>query len=204
MSSSGIPTSETPAPETPERDDITQLLRRWSEGDGQAADLLVPIIHHDLARRAKGYLRREREDHTLETEALVNEAYLRLVDQSRVSWRDRNHFYAIAAQAMRRILVDHARKRGFAKRGGGVAPLELDESLVGRQRPEELVALDEALGRLEIHDAQKAAVVEMRFFGGLSHPEIAEVLDTSLSTVERHWRMARAWLHRELGQGSGQ
>lgn len=180
-------------------DDVTRLLGEWRRGSDTANRKLIALVQRDLTHRAARMLRRERPDHTLETQALVNEAYLRLVDQRRVQWRDRGHFFAVAAQSMRRILVDHARRRLGAKRGGGARPLELDENLAFNQRPAELIALDEALEILAAHDEEKAHLVELRFFAGFSNPQIAEMLGTSLSSVERQWRLARAWLHRELG-----
>ena len=182
-------------------EDVTRLLKEWREGSKAAADRLLPLIQRDLAVRAAGFLRRERADHTLETQALVNEAYLRLVDQRRVQWQDRGHFFAVAAQSMRRILVDHARRRAMAKRGGGVQPVELNDMLPAPARSADLVALDQALERLAGRDEEKARIVELRFFAGLSNPQIAEALGVSLSTVERQWRLARAWLHRDLGAG---
>ena len=180
------------------REDVTRLLEEWRDGSDSAADRLLPLVQRDLAVRAAGFLRRERRDHTLETQALVNEAYLRLVDQRRVEWQDRGHFFAVAAQSMRRILVDHARRRTMAKRGGGARPVELDDMLTAPQRSEDLVALDQALERLASRDEEKARIVEMRFFAGMPNPQIAEALGVSLSTVERQWRLARAWLHRDL------
>ncbi len=178
---------------------VTQLLQRWSDGEATAIEDLMPLVYDELRQLAKRYLRKERQGHTLETSALVHEAYVRLIDQNRVQWRNRAHFYAISAQTMRRILVDHARSHLYQKRGGGAVKVSLDEALhVGSESPAHLVALDEALERLSAKDQQKCRIVEMRFFGGLTHPEIAEVLEVSLSTVERQWRVARAWLYQAL------
>ncbi len=159
----------------------------------------MPLVYEELRGLAKRYMVRERQGHTLETSALVHEAYVKLIDQARVQWSNRTHFYAIAAQTMRRILVDHARSHKYQKRGGGAPKVELDEALqLGTEQPPDLVALDDALKRLAAADPQQSQLVELRFFGGLSHPEIAEVLGVSLSTVERKWRLARAWLYQAL------
>ena len=182
--------------------EITGLLVSWSCGDEKAIDRLMPLVHSRLRRLAAGFLNQERPDHTLQTQALVNEAYLRLIDQSRVSWRDRAHFFAIAGRLMRRILVDHARRRGYVKHGGQakrVAPEELERLTIDRS--EELVALDEALVTLATRDRQLARLVELRYFGGLTKEEIAEVLGISSATVTRRWRMAKAWLYRYLVKG---
>jgi RNA polymerase sigma factor (TIGR02999 family) len=202
------PPTEHPGPDTSteafdldrqRKGEITVLLRRWGDGEQEAMEALMPLIYGELRTIARRYLRREREGHTLETSALVHEAYFRLVDQERVHWGGRSHFYAIAAQSMRRILVDHARRHRYQKRGGGTLPVPLDEAFhLGDQRPVDLVALDDALQELASEDPTKAQLVELRFFGGLSHPEIAEVMEVSLSTVERSWRLARAWLFRAL------
>jgi RNA polymerase sigma-70 factor (ECF subfamily) len=179
--------------------DITQMLRRWSEGERGATEDLIPAVHQELGGIARRYLRKERQGHTLETSALVNEAYIKLIDQGQVEWRNRAHFFAIAAQSMRRILVDHARAKGFKKRGGDVPKVELDEAFhLSAEAGPEVLALDDALKDLAQIDEQRARIVELRFFGGLSHAEIAEVLGISLSTVERSWRMARAWLFTTL------
>lgn len=179
--------------------DVTRLLRHWDGDDPQAREALLAAVYGELRGLAAAYLRRERRGHTLEADGLVNEAYLRLIDQRRVQWRNRCHFFGIAAQAMRRVLVDHARHRMMLKRGGGdrPAPLHLIRDLPVHQAPE-MVALDLALRRLETIDRKQARIVEMRFFGGLSGDEIAEVLGVSTRTVTRHWRMARAWLYNEL------
>ena len=175
----------------------------WSRGNEAALQELMPLVHAELRRTAAAFLRRERRGHTLEPTALVHETYLRLVDQRRTSWRNRAHFYAVAASLMRRILVDHARRRSARKRGGGVRPITLvDVASRSRDEAPELLALDEALAELEKLDARQRQVVELRFFGGLSQQEIAQSLGTSVSTVERQWRLARAWLFRRLGRAS--
>ena len=181
------------------RAEVTTLLHRWADGEPQAMEALMPLVYEELRGIARRYLRREREGHTLETAALVHEAYFRLVDQERVQWGGRSHFYAMAAQSMRRILVDHARGHRYQKRGGGAPKVSLEEAFhLGAERPVDVVALDDALKQLAAEDPDKARLVELRFFGGLSHAEIAEVMAVSLSTVERSWRMARAWLYRAL------
>jgi RNA polymerase sigma factor (TIGR02999 family) len=181
--------------------DVSMLLRAWSGGDPGALNQLTPIVYDELRRLARGYLRRERRDHSLQTTALVNEAYLRLVDHTRMEWQNRAHFFAVSAQVMRRILVDHARRRNI-KRGRGLHRVSLDEAtVVGRERPTDLVALDDALTLLAERDARKAQIVEMRFFGGLTVEESAEVLGVSPVTVMRDWRTAKAWLYRELASG---
>ena len=183
--------------------DVSVLLRAWSDGDSKALDQLTPIVYDELHRLARRYLRGERRDHSLQTTALVNEAYLRLVDHTRMEWQDRAHFFAVSAQVMRRILVDHARRRNV-KRGHGLRRVSLEEAtMIGRERPTDLAALDEALTLLAERDPRKAQVVEMRFFGGLSVEESAEVLGLSPVTVMRDWRTAKAWLYRELSSRSG-
>ena len=184
-------------PESPQN--VTKLLIAWSDGNKQALDLLMPIVFDELRRQAAGYLRRERAGHTLQTTALVNEAYLRLVDQEHVRWQNRAHFFGIAAQLMRRILVDHARAKHRAKRGGADLRVTLDEATaVARDREVDLVSLDEALDRLAKIDPQQSRVVELRFFGGLNVEETAEVLRISPATVKRDWSVAKAWLYREI------
>ena len=179
--------------------EVTQLLIDWSRGDQAALDSLMPLVYEELRRLARRYMRRERVGHTLQTTALINEAYLRLIEQQRVQWHNRAHFFAISAQLMRRILVDHARSHTRAKRGGGVLKLSLDEAVVPSQkRAAELVALDDALQRLATIDLRKSQVVELRFFGGLSVEETAEVLKVTPMTVTRDWKTAKAWLHREM------
>ena len=178
---------------------VTQLLIDWSRGDQAALDSLMPLVYQELRRLAHCYMRRERVGHTLQTTALINEAYLRLVEQQHVQWHNRAHFFAISAQLMRRILVDHARSHTRVKRGGGVLKMPLDEALVPSQkRAAELVALDDALQSLATLDPRKSQVVELRFFGGLSVEETAEVLKVTPMTVTRDWKTAKAWLHREI------
>ena len=179
--------------------DVTRLLVRLTDGDRAVLDDLLPLIYGELRRLAGGYLRRERQGHTLEPTALVHEAYLRMVDQTQVRWQNRAHFFGVAAQMMRRILVDHARAHQAEKRGGEAQILSLDENIdVSGERSAELVALDEALERLAELDPEKSRVVELRFFGGLSVEETAEVLGVSAPTVKRHWRMAKAWLYGQM------
>jgi RNA polymerase sigma-70 factor, ECF subfamily len=181
--------------------DVSILLRAWSDGDQNALDKLAPIVYDELRRLARYYLHHERPGHSLQATALVNEAYLRLVDYKRMRWGNRAHFFAVSAQLMRRILVDHARRHNL-KRGGGVQRVELEDiAVVGGDRAENLVALDDALQALARMDARKARVVELRFFGGLSVEETAEVLQISPVTVMRDWSSARAWLFREMGGG---
>jgi len=179
---------------------VTELLRNWGEGDVQAMDKLLPLVYNDLRRRAALYLRRERSNHTLQATALVNEAYLRMVDQRKVVWRDRGHFLAVAAQAMRRILVDHARSRNSRKRGGPVENLPLEDVMLAASGEDEVdvIALDEALSRLATVDARQERLVELRYFVGLSLEEAADVLDISRATATREWTLAKAWLFREL------
>lgn len=179
--------------------EITALLIDWNNGDRAALDRLMPLVYEELYRLARHYMRLERAGHTLQTTALINEAYLRLVDQRSVRWQNRAHFFAISAQLMRRILVDHARSHTRAKRGGDARKVLLDDAaLVSQERAAELVSLDEALKRLAALDPRKEQVVELRFFGGLSVEETVEVLEVSPRTVEREWRLARAWLRREI------
>lgn len=190
-----MPTSDSP-------EEMTQLLVDWSEGDQAARDQLIPLVAQELHRIAHHHMNREGPGHTLQTTALVNEAYLRLIDQKHVRWQNRAHFFAIAAQTMRRILIDHARKHARAKRGGGLHKVSLDEvAVLSQERASEVVALDEALERLALIDPRRAQVVELRFYGGLDTNEIAEALRISPNTVTRDWNLARAWLSRELGQG---
>lgn len=179
--------------------DVTQLLRDWSSGNEQAAERLMPLVYDELRRLARDYLRRERPDHTLQPTALVNEAYLKLIDQTRVDWQNRHHFFGIAAQMMRRVLVDHARTRASEKRGGSQQKLSLDDmNVAGAERAAELVALDEALEKLSKIFPRKGRVVELRFFGGFSVDETAEILGVSDKTVMREWESAKLWLYREL------
>ena len=191
-----------PKPEnimTPTSHEVTQLLLAWSEGDRQALDRLVPLVYDELRRLAKSYMRKERADHTLQTTALIHEAYLRLIDANRVQWQNRAHFFGVAARLMRQILVATARERGSQKRGGGAEQVTLDEVMLMDERlDEDLVALDEALGALAQFDERKAKIVEMRFFGGLTEDEIAFALEVSPETVRRDWRLSRSWLRRKL------
>ena len=179
-----------------EPSEITQLLNAWGGGDQQALDELMPIVYQELRKLAGAYLRGERDEHTLQPTALVNEAYLRLVDQRNVQWQSRSHFFGIAAQLMRRILVDHARKRQSEKRGGGEVPLPFDEARGVPTRDRDLVALDDALDDFAKLDPRAAKIVELRQFGGLNIDETAEVLDVSAATVKREWTTAKAWLRR--------
>jgi len=179
--------------------DVTQLLVDWGKGDKQALDRLMPLVHDELHRIAGRYLRRERQGHTLQTTALINEAYLRIVDQKSVNWQSRAHFFGVAAQMMRRILVDHARSHLYAKRGGGAQKLALDEAIAKPQeRDLDLVALDDALTGLAEIDPQQSRIIELRFFGGLTIEETAEVLSISPATVKREWNMAKAWLYGQI------
>lgn len=181
--------------------EITRLLLAWGEGDESALASLTPLVEAELRRRAHRYMRGERAGHTLQTTALVNEAYLRLVDSQNVRWQNRAHFFAVSAQLMRRILVDFARSRGYQKRGGGACHVELEEAaVVADDRGAELVALDEALDALAELNKRQSQVVELRYFGGLSNGEIAEVLKVSEATVRLDWTHARAWLRRELSK----
>ena len=181
---------------------ITQLLVAWGDGDRDALEQLVPLVHAELRRLARGHLRGERRGHTLQTTALVNEAYLRLVEQKQVRWQNRAHFLAIAATQMRRILVDYARRRQYQKRGGGAQQVTLAEAgALSDERAPDLVALDEALKSLAEVDPRRAQVVELKFFGGLNIEETAEVLKVSTTTVERDWTIAKAWLHKTLTGG---
>jgi RNA polymerase sigma factor (TIGR02999 family) len=183
-------------------EDISGLLRAWSGGDQSALDKLTPIVYDELHRLARNYMKRERPGHSLQTAALVNEAYMRLVDYERMQWQNRAHFFAVSAQLMRRILVDHARRHNL-KRGGGVQHVALEEAaVVGSGQETDLVGLDNAMNALARIDPRKVQVVEMRFFGGLSVEETAEVLKVSTVTVKREWRAAKAWLYRELTGGS--
>ncbi len=178
---------------------LTQLLQQWSEGDQTAAAELMPLVYEELHRLADGYFRRERPGHTLQATAVVHEAYLQILEQDGIRWQNRAHFIGRIAHVMRRILVEYARERNAAKRGGGRQRVTLTEAagLAGERAPD-LVALDDALRALAAIDAQKASIVELRFFGGLTMAEIAEVLGVSRPTVVRGWRRARAWLYREL------
>ena len=181
--------------------EITRLLAAWSDGDQSALDKLVPLVQSELHRLAHHYMGRERPGHTLQTSALVNEAYIRLIDWKNVRWQNRAHFFAVSAQLMRRILVDFARERNYLKRGGGALQVSLSEAAgLALSEEADLVALDEALVELSEMDQRKGQVVEMRFFGGLSVKEVAEVLKISEDTVMRDWRVSKVWLLRQLGR----
>ncbi len=183
--------------------EITQLLLSWSQGDNSALDQLIPLVYPELRRLARQHMRRENAGHTLQTSALINEAYLRLVDQQDVKWQGRAHFFAVAAQVMRHILIDHARRLHYAKRGAGAQHIPLDEvMLVSQERAAEFVALDESLTLLAAVDPRKSQIVELRFFGGLTVAEAAEVMKLSPITIKREWRSARAWLHLEMSKGA--
>src|ERR1700722_12699700 len=187
-----------PQPGDPSVGDVSELLQAWTGGDQQALDRLTPIVYDELRRLARGYMRRERPGHSLQTTALVNEAYMRLVDYKGMQWQNRAHFFAVSAQLMRRILVEHARRHNL-KRGGNIPHVSLEDvAIVAGDRDTDLVLLDEAMNTLAKFDARKAQVVEMRFFGGLSVEETAEVLNVSSITVMRDWSTAKAWLYREL------
>jgi RNA polymerase sigma-70 factor, ECF subfamily len=177
---------------------VTTLLRAWRRGDQAAMERLAPLVYDELRRRARHYLRGERPNHTLQPTALVHEVYLRMVKLDHVDWHDRAHFFAVAAQNMRRVLVDSARARRYQKRGGGAINVTFDEALAVSDRSPDLVALDDALDVLAAQDERKARVVELRFFGGLTNDEIAAALDISTDTVTRDWQMAKLWLRREL------
>jgi RNA polymerase sigma factor (TIGR02999 family) len=183
----------------PPQHEITQLLAKWRDGNQSALDELYPLVYDELHRLARRYMSRERKGHTLQTTALINEAYVRLVDQRNVHWANRSHFFAISAQIMRRILIDHARRHRYAKRGGGAQQVSLEEVAAVIPDPgSELVRLDEALKSLAEMDPRRSQVVELRYFGGLNNEEIAGVLKISENTVTRDWNMARAWLYRQL------
>jgi len=188
----------TPAPE-----EVTQLLVAWSKGDQSALEQLMPLVYDELRRLARQYMRREPAEHTLQTTALVNEAYLRLIEQKEVRWQNRAHFFALSSQLMRRILVGMARTRHAHKRGGTAQQVALEEALViSDERAAELVALDDALTALQALDPRRSRVVELRYFGGLSVEETAEVLQISPETVMREWKRAKAWLYNELSKGN--
>jgi RNA polymerase sigma factor (TIGR02999 family) len=185
--------------ETPPINEITAQLLAWNQGDAAALERLIPVVYQELRHMAERYLRQENSGHTLQPTALVHEAYLRLIDQTQVEWQNRAHFFGIAAQMMRRILVDHAKAKQRDKRGAGAVKLFLDEALnYGQERAGELVALDDALQQLAALDERKSRVIELRYFGGLSVEETAQVLNVSRQTVIRDWNMARAWLYQEL------
>ena len=183
--------------------EVTQLLINWSEGDKHAVDKLMPLVYSELHRLAESYMRRESSDHTLQATALVNEAYMRLIDQTRVNWQNRSHFFGVAAQVMRRILVDYARKNLAQKRGGNAETISLDDAMIfSREKSSDIIALDEALKSLAKLDERRQKVVELRFFGGLTFEEAAEVLDVSKNTVVRDWNFAKAWLYRQIKKDS--
>jgi RNA polymerase sigma-70 factor, ECF subfamily len=187
----------------PGQGEITRLLGEWSAGNQAALDKLVPIVYDELRRIASSYMRGERPDHLLQTTALVNEAYLRLIDRQRVSCETRTQFFAVAAQVMRRVLVDYARGRDRAKRGDGVAPLALDNvAVLSDDRAEEFIAINSALENLTSFDPRKGRVFELRYFGGMSVEEVAQALSVSPVTVARDWRMAKIWMRREVAPGS--
>lgn len=179
-------------------EELTRLLLAWSAGDEQALDDLLPVVYRELYTMARRYMAAERPDHTLQASALINEAYLRLVDVRQMQWQNRAHFFGVCAQLMRRILVDFGRRRHYLKRGGGERPVNFSEDLVIGAQPTNLVALDDALNALAAVDSRKVRVVELRFFSGLTVEETAEVLNVSVDTVVRDWRLAKVWLHREL------
>ncbi|MGH9317492.1 MAG: sigma-70 family RNA polymerase sigma factor [Thermoanaerobaculia bacterium] len=178
--------------------DVTGLLRAWKQGDREALERLIPLVYGELHRMAERYLRRERRGHTLQPTAVVNEAYLRLVGRRGEAWENRAHFFAVAAQSMRRILVEHARRRGAKKRGGQGARYLLDTVVMTEPRAVDLIAVDDALEKLTALDSEQGRVVELRFFGGLTEAETAQVLEVSLATIHRKWLSAKAFLHREL------
>jgi len=187
----------------PATHEVTQLLKAWTGGDEQALEKLTPLVYRQLHQVAERCMAGQQPGHTLQTTALVNEVYLRLVDYGQINWQDRAHFFAVSAQMMRRILIDFARSRGYQKRGGGVPHMSLDDAPSVCNEPDpNLVALDDALKALAVVDERKSKVVELRFFGGLSIEETAEVLKVSVETVVRDWRMAKMWLLRELSEGN--
>ncbi len=183
--------------------EITGLLQAWSGGDGGALERIVPLVYPELRKIAQRCLNHERSGHTLQATALVNEAYLRLIDVQRIEWNDRAHFFAVGARLMRRILVDYARSKGYAKRGGGGQRVDFNEALVvSAEMDPALVRMDDALTQLAAFDARKARIVEMRYFGGLTADDIAAVLGVSVQTVHRDWSIAKSWLAREMSSGS--
>ena len=187
---------------TPSPNEVTELLEEWSNGNEAALERLMPLVYDELHRLAHRYMGHERPGHTLQTSGLVNEAYLRLIDQSQVRWQNRGHFFGIAAQMMRRILVDYARNRRYAKHGGAAHRVSFDEArILSPERAADVVALDEALNELATFDQRKSQIVELRFFGGLSIEEAAEVLSVSPGTVMRDWTLAKAWLRKAMSSG---
>jgi RNA polymerase sigma-70 factor (ECF subfamily) len=184
---------------TPLTEEITQLLTNWSRGERSALDRLVPLVYPELRRIAKRQMARENPAHTLQTSALINEAYLKLIDREKVDWQNRAHFFAVSAQVMRHILIDHARKYLYNKRGAGAQHVPLEEAaIVEEKRSTDLVALDEALNALATLDPRRSQIVELKFFGGLNAEEIGDVMGISPSTVQREWRAAKAWLHHTM------
>ena len=182
--------------------EVTQMLLDCSDGDKAAFDRLMPVVYQELRRRARYHMRQESPGHSLQTADLVNEVYLKLVDYKKMRWQNRAHFFAVAAQAMRRILVEHARRRRSAKRGGGKVFVPPDDAvIVSPERSDDVIALEDALIKLETLDARRGRVVELRFFGGLTEEEIAEVMEISIATVRREWRAAKAWLYHEISEG---
>ena len=187
---------------TPSSQELTRLLLAWRNGDQEALERLTPLVYGELRRMAHRFMLRERPDHTLQSSALVNEAYIRLIDCRQVGWQNRAHFFGIAAQMMRQILIDHARSHARAKRGGALRQVSFEETaLVSEERAAELIALDDALTSLAAFDLSKSRIVELRFFGGLTNEEVGEVMGMSLRTIEREWRKAKAWLRREISKG---
>lgn len=188
----------------PSSHEVTQLLLAWRAGEAEALEQLTPLVYAELHRLAARYMRREQPDHTLQASALVNEAFVRLIEHPQINWQNRAHFFGLAAQMMRHILLDYARTRTRAKRGGGAQQVELDETaIVSEPRAKELIALDDALTDLAAFDARKCQLVELRFFGGLSNEEVAEVMGMSLRTVEREWQRAKIWLHHAISKKEG-
>ena len=187
---------------TPTSQEVTRLLVAWRNGDQEALERLTPLVYGELHRLAHRFMRRESPDHTLQTSALVNEAYLRLIDYKQVDWQNRAHFFGIAAQMMRQILIDHARSHARAKRGGALRQVSFEETaIISEERAAELIGLDDALTALAAFDLSKSRIVELRFFGGLTNEEVGEVMGMSLRTVEREWRKAKAWLRRAISKG---
>jgi RNA polymerase sigma factor (TIGR02999 family) len=187
---------------SPSPNEVTGLLIAWGNGDQAALDELIPLVYGELRRLAGSYMRREGQDNTLQTSALINEAYLRLVNQESIHWQNRAHFFGVAARLMRQILVDHARSRSRAKRGGRAQMVSLAEPAAMSQEVVEVIALDKALSNLAEMDPRKCQIVEMKFFGGLTTEEVAEVLKVTPRTIEREWRKAKAWLHRAISKGA--
>ena len=191
--------------ETPSRDGVTELLSRWNDGDMAARDALIPLVYDELRRVAKKNLAGQRSDHTLQATALVHEAYLRLVNRKAANWQGRTHFFALAAQMMRQILVDHARMHNAEKRGGGALTLVLEDDVAGKPEMNlDLIGLDRAMKQLASLDARQSQIVELRFFGGLSIEEAARVVDISPATAKREWATARVWLHHAMETGAGE